>query len=101
MVAQMNKNLAQIQDAIRQVAEVEKSNLQLAAGAYDMSYLAIRVLAELHVDFRTMLIRFAQEPAGNPAAQENRKLLLDALAEMQRAAREKPTLKPVPPASGP
>ena len=100
MVSQMNNSLAQIHTAIRQVGEIEKSNLKLAAGAYDMSYLAVRVLAELHVDFRTMLIRFAQEPARNPVAQENRELLLGALAEMQRTSGERPSLKPVPPGIG-
>ena len=99
MILQTNRNLEQVADSLRKISEVQKSNLNMAAGAYDMSCLVIRVLTELHVDFRTMLIRFSQEPATNPAAQDNRDLLLDMLAEVQRAAGEKPSLKPVPPTS--
>lgn len=99
MITQTNRSLEQIRDALRTISEVERNNLKMAAGAYDMSYLVIRVLTELHADFRTMLIRFSQEPATNPAAQENRDLLLEMLAEMQRAAGERPSLKPVPPAN--
>ena len=58
LVTQMNQSLLQINEAIRKVAEVGRSQVTLAAGAYDMSFLAIRTLAESHVDFRTLLLRF-------------------------------------------
>jgi hypothetical protein len=97
MMERLNASLKQIEGAIRNMSEVETKNLNLAASAYDMSYLALRTIAELHVDFRAILLRLAQEPAANSAAQENRDLFIQALAEAQKSSGERPSLKPVGP----
>lgn len=97
MVDKLNGSLLQIQDAIRRSAEAQTNSLKIAASAHDMSYLALRALAETNVEFRTILLRLAQEPAAHAAAQESRNILVSALAEHQRNAGQRPTLKPVPP----
>lgn len=97
MVGELNKSLQQIQDAIRKSSEAQSNILKIAASAHDMSYLALRTVAETNVEFRTILLRLAQDVAVNPAAQESRDLLVAALGEHQRASGERPTLRPVPP----
>lgn len=96
LIAKLNENLAGIQDAVRKVGASEKITLDLAASAYDMSFLVLVTLSELHVDFRTSLIRRAQEPTANAAAAESRRLLLAVLAESHKASGERPKLTPVP-----
>jgi hypothetical protein len=96
-LGQLNESLRQIHDAIRTIGVGQSNALTIAAAAHDTSYLVVRTLAETNADFRTILMRFAQEPAKIPAAQESRDLLLAALAEHQRNSGERPTLRPVPP----
>ena len=100
MLSQLNESLRQIQSALSTSVAAQSSAVTVAACAQDMSYLTIRALAETNVEFRTILLRLAQEPASNPAAQQSRDMLVAALAEHQRNAGERPTLRPVPP-SGP
>ena len=97
MLGQLNERLGEIRDAMQASAKAQAAALTVAACAQDASSLTVRALAETNVEFRTILLRLAQEPAPNPAAQECRDLLVAALAEHQRIAGERPQLKPVPP----
>jgi hypothetical protein len=97
MLGQLNERLSEIRDAVERNAKVQAGALTLAACAQDASQLAVRALAETNVEFRTIMLRLAQEPASIPAAQESRNILAAALAEHQRIAGERPSLKPVPP----
>lgn len=97
MLGKLNESLRQIQDAIRTVGVAQSNALTIAAAAHDTSYLVVRTLAETNAEFRTILLRLAQEPVTTPAAQESRDLLVAALAEHQRNTGERPTLRPVPP----
>ena len=96
-LSQLNESLRQINDAIHKSAAMQINALTVSACAQDMSHLAIRALAETNVEFRTILLRLAQEPATNPAAQPSRDALVVALSEHQRIAGERPALRPVPP----
>jgi hypothetical protein len=97
MLAELNENLRQIREAVHVNATRQSDVLMVSARAQDASYLTIRALAETNVEFRTILLRLAQEPVVNPAAQESRDVLVAALAQHQRNANERPTLRPVPP----
>jgi hypothetical protein len=62
-----------------------------------MSYLALRTLADTNPEFRTILLRLAQEVPVHPIAQESRDALLVGLGQGPRPGGKRPTLKPVPP----
>jgi hypothetical protein len=96
LIAQMNEHLVKISDAMGDIREALLANVKLAAMGQDTSYLAVRAMAEINPDFRTLLIRLAQEPV-NEMANESRGMLLAALAEQHRNSGERPKLTPVPP----
>lgn len=97
MLAQLNESLRQINEAMHASATAQANALIVAGCAQDASYLTIRALAQTNVEFRTILLRLAQEPAANPAAQQSRDVLVEALAQHQRSSNERPTLRQVPP----
>lgn len=97
LVGHLNATLAGVQHALTATGTVAAQQVQLAGSAYDMAYLAVRAMADMSPEFRTVLLRLAQEPAITPPAQGHRDALREALAGAHRAAGERPQLRPVPP----
>jgi hypothetical protein len=97
LVGQLNATLGGVQSALTATGAVATQQIELAASAYDMAYLAVRAMADMSPDFRTVLLRIAQEPAIIEAAQGHRDALREALAGAHRALGERPRLRPVPP----
>lgn len=101
LVGQLNVTLESVQVALAANAAVGGQQVALAASAYDMAYLAVRAMADMSPEFRTVLLRVAQEPAIIEAAQAHRDALREALASAHRNAGARPALRPVPPREDP
>lgn len=97
LVGHLNSTLEGVQSALTASGAAAAQQIQLAASGYDMAYLGVRAMADMSPEFRTVLLRVAQEPAIVPAAQAHRDALREALAGAHRAAGERPQLRPVPP----
>lgn len=97
LVADLDATLGGVQSALTASGAAAAQQIQLAAAAYDMAYLGVRAMADMSPEFRTVLLRIAQEPAIVEAAQGHRDALRHALAGAHRAAGERPHLRPVSP----
>lgn len=96
-VGERNDRLRGAQSARAASGAVATQQIPLAASACDVTYRAVRAMADMGLQMRTMPLRVAEEPAIIEAAHAPRDALRNALGTAHRAAGERPRWRVVPP----